>query len=166
MSPGTTRKRAQLERLAQEISAKIPNSWLYPQYARVQGFHGIGPIMLVGERPSTGVFPSRADTLLYRALDGCRASEIHLTDVIKSRGTVGEPYPPDMGPHKRFFLKELDIVRPRTIIAMGQKVHDLLQFTLADQGIQVSRVLHYSYLRRRPDKYRGFVEQLRAAMRA
>jgi uracil-DNA glycosylase len=71
-----------------------------------------------------------------------------LTDVIKSRGKVGEPYPNDIGPHKEVFDEEIDIVRPHCIIAFGQKAFDLLQFTLGGSDIRVYRVRHYAYASR------------------
>ncbi len=112
--------------------------------AEVQGFLGTGPIMFVAERPSTGNFGGVADRLLYRVLEGLGAADAHLTDVIKSRGLVRAPYPEDIGPHRRIFDKEIEIIRPKRIIAFGQKVHDLLQFSLAGSGIKIVQVWHYS----------------------
>jgi len=43
-------------------------------------------------------------------------------------------------------------------------VHDLLQFTLAESGIPVRRVWHYSYARRGPDKAAEFDRQLAKAV--
>jgi hypothetical protein len=101
-----------LQALREEILATIPTPWLYPEVGNVQGFMGVGSVMFVAERPSTGSFPSRADRLLYGLLEKYGMEEIHLTDVIKSRGRVRAPCP-DMTLHRRVFDREIEIVQPR-----------------------------------------------------
>jgi uracil-DNA glycosylase len=157
-------KRRELDRLEQEIKEKFPTAWLYPKLGKVQGFSGAGPLMFVGERPSTGTFPSPSDRRFYRILEELGVEDSHLTDIIKARGRVNDPYPKDMSLHKRFFMRELRIVRPKKVIAFGQKVYDLLQFSLADDGIKVRRVWHYTYLRRVPSKTALYKRQLRKAI--
>lgn len=159
-------KRKQLEQLAVEVRDTIPDHWFFPSRGTVQGFMGTGPVMVVGERPSTGNFGGPADHLLYQVLEEFGAAESHLTDVIKSRGKVGEPYPDDMSAHRRIFDREIEIVRPGRIIAFGQKVYDLLQFSLAGSGIKITQVWHYSYTRRGQDKVAGFQDQMRRALGA
>lgn len=56
-------KTRQLELLRAEIKATIPNPWLFPTQDRVMGFVGTGPVMFIGERPSTGNFGGPADDL-------------------------------------------------------------------------------------------------------
>jgi uracil-DNA glycosylase len=87
-----------------------------------------------------------------------------LTDLIKSRGKVGEAYPADMGPHRRIFDRELEIIQPTVIITFGAKVYDLLQFSLAGRGITIRRVWHYAYARRGADKAKAFEKQIRNAL--
>jgi uracil-DNA glycosylase len=157
------RKQPQLERLAEEISARIPNAWLYPQRGTVQGFLGAGRVMFIGDQPSTGVFGSAQDLLLYRLLKKYDLADCHLTDLVKTRGKTGEPYPA-MAIHRRFLDMELDIVRPTRIVAFGQKIHDMLQFSLAGSGIKITPIWHYTYLRRRPDAVAVFETQLREAI--
>ncbi|OFX10250.1 MAG: hypothetical protein A2516_08465 [Alphaproteobacteria bacterium RIFOXYD12_FULL_60_8] len=163
-------QRRQLERLKLEIEATIPNPWFFPTGDifnnklpgnGVQGFLGTGPLMVVGERPSTGKFSGPTDFLLYRVLAKFGAANCHLTDVIKSRGKVNEPYPDKIGPHRRVFDKELEIVKPHKIIALGQKVHDLLLFSLAGSGIKITQVWHYAYAGRW-----GKIDEFEAKMRA
>jgi uracil-DNA glycosylase len=157
-------KRTALEKLAQDIERMIPNHWLFPTRGKVQGFFGTGLIMFVGERPSTGNFGGGADLLLYRTLERLGAADSHLTDVIKSRGKVGEPYPEDMGPQRRIFDLEMEIIQPRKIITFGQKVHDLLQFFLAGSGVKIIQVWHYAYTRRGKAKIAEFERQMRQAI--
>lgn len=160
----TTQKREFLEALGSEIVRTIPNAWLFPHRGPVFGFLGTAPVMLVAERPSTGRFESSADKLLYSLLNKLGVPDAHLTDVIKSRGKVGDPYPSDISEHRRIFDRELDIIQPRLIVAFGQKVYDLLQFTLAGGSATIRTVWHYSYTRRGADKPGAFEEQLRKAL--
>jgi len=152
-----------LEKLRGEIHATIADPWVFPEHGHVKGFLGTGPVMLVAERPSTGRVggPPR---LLYSLLEKFNAGAAHVTDIIKSRGTVGEAYPADMGPHRRIFDRELKIVQPTLIVTFGTKVYDLLQFTLAGSGITIRLVWHYSYARRGADKAIAFEKQLRDAL--
>jgi uracil-DNA glycosylase len=155
-----TDQRRRLEQLAQEINETISNSWLFPERGKVQGFLGTAPIMVVGERPSTGKFEDSSAVLLYDLLEMHGAANAHLTDVIKSRGKVGESYPEDMAPHRHVFEQEIEIIRPRLVVAFGQKVYDLLQFFLAGSGIKITKVWHYAYTRRGADKVAGFKQQM------
>lgn len=152
-----------LEKLRDEILGSIADAWLFPEHGNVKGFAGTGPVMLVAERPSTGRVggPPR---LLYSLLEKYSAGAAHLTDIIKSRGKVGEPYPADMGPHRRIFDRELEIVQPTLIVTFGQKVYDLLQFSLAGSGVTIRPVWHYAYARRGADKAIAFEKQISNAL--
>ncbi len=152
-----------LEELRDEVHASVADPWLFPEQGHVKGFLGTGPVMLVAERPSTA--PAAGyPRLLYSLLEKYNACTAHLTDIIKSRGKVGEAYPANMGPHRRIFDRELEIVQPTLIVTFGQKVYDLLQFTLAGSGITIRLVWHYSYARRGADKAITFEKQLRDAL--
>jgi uracil-DNA glycosylase len=135
--------------------------WLYPPLGKVRGFLGSGPIMFVGERPSTGHFPSKRDLILYRLLEKNKVFGSHLTDIIKCRGKVEAPYPEDLKPDRECFEKELYIIKPKMIVAFGNKVHDLLQFYLAGRGIKLLRIPHYAVSRWGMKRKRGFEKQLR-----
>lgn len=144
-----TVKRRQLEALRDEIMSRLPAAWLFPSVGSVQGFLGAGPVMFVAERPSTaGEFSGPGKSLLYPILEETGAANGHLTDVIKTRGRVDDPYPDDIATHRHFFDREIEIVCPRVIVAFGQKVYDLLQFSLAGRGIKIRPVWHYSYAAR------------------
>ena len=156
----------QLEKIQEEILSTIPDPWLFPPIGKVKGFMGTGHVMFVAERPSMGHFSSPSDCLLYNLLEKYGVADSHLTDVIKSRGRVGEPYPKNISSHRRIFDCEIEIVRPRLIVAFGQKVYDLLQFTLAESGIAIRQVWHYSYTRRGNDKPSAFECQIREALKS
>ena len=157
-------KSDQLISLQAEITATFTNPWLFPAIEPVQGFLGAGQIMFVGERPSTGKFNGPSARLLYSLLEKYGVSDAHLTDVIKTRGKAGEPYPEDMALHRRIFDREVEIVEPNLIIAFGPKVYDLLQFSLAGSGIKIRTVWHYSYTRRGNNKQDAFDEQVKNAL--
>ncbi|MEK7656119.1 MAG: uracil-DNA glycosylase family protein [Elusimicrobiota bacterium] len=158
-------KLKQLEALCDQIHSSIEKPWLFPTRGAVQGFLGTGSVMFVGERPSTGNFGGPSDSLLYSLLEKHGVADAHLTDVIKTRGKVGEPYP-DMYGHREVFDRELDILKPRMIIAFGQKVHDLLRFCLAEKRTPIRTIWHYSYTRRGSDKVPRFEEQLKRALQS
>jgi uracil-DNA glycosylase len=138
-----------LEALRDEIISRLPAASLFPSIGKVRGFLGTSPVMFVAERPSTaGEFSGPGKSLLYPVLEETGCGNAHLTDLIKTRGRVAEPYPEDIATHRDFFDREIEIVCPRLIVAFGQKVYDLLQFALAGRGIKVHQVWHYSYAAR------------------
>ena len=153
-----------LEALRAEILSSVPDPWLFPARGLVKGFLGTGPVVLAAERPSTGNFGGPSDHLLYSLLDKYGVAEAHLTDVIKSRGRVGDPYPKNISAHRKIFDREIEIVKPQLVVAFGQKVYVLLQFYLAGSGISVRAIWHYSYTRRGADKAAGFETQLGQAL--
>jgi len=156
-------KRRKLEALRKEILSTIPNAWLFPTKGKVQGFMGTSPVVFVAERPATGSFRGPGDRL-YALLEKSGAANSHLTDVIKSRGKVGQPYPEDISPHRQIFDREMKIVRPHLIVAFGQKVYDLLQFSLAGSGVKIRQVWHYSYAARWHGRGAAFEKQIQEAL--
>lgn len=152
-----------LNKLRDDILSSIADPWVFPEHGKVRGFLGPGPLMLVAERPSTGPVGGYP-RFLYSLLDKYNATEAHLTDLIKSRGKVGEPYPADMAPHRRIFERELEIIEPTVIITFGKKVYDLLQFALADRRIAIRQVWHYAYARRGAEKAVAFENQMKHAL--
>ena len=156
-------KTRKLEALRKEILSTIPDAWLFPTEGKVQGFMGTSPVVFVAERPATGFFRGPVG-LLYSLLEKSGAANSHLTDVIKSRGKVGQPYPEDISPHRQIFDREIEIVRPHLIVAFGQKVYDLLQFSLAGSGVKIRQVWHYSYAGRWPGKRAAFEKQVQKAL--
>jgi uracil-DNA glycosylase len=157
-------KRQKLEALRDEI-LRLPEAWLFPPEGSVQGFMGTSPVMFVAERPSTAKeFSGPGKSFLYPLLEETDNGNGHLTDVIKTRGKVGQSYPEEIAPHRDFFDREIEILQPRLIVAFGQKVYDLLQFALASQGIKIRQVWHYAYAARWPRKRAAFKRQLREAL--
>ena len=154
----------QLEILRAEIETTFTDAWLFPTRGLVQGFLGNGPVMFVAERPSTASFNNKPAILLYSLLEKHGVSDAHLTDVIKTRGKGGQPYPEDMAPHRHIFDREVEIVKPSIMIALGQKVYDLLQFSFAGSGIKVKPVWHFSATRYGSAKADTFDQQIKEAL--
>ena len=50
--------------------------------------------------------------------------------------------------HKQWFDREVEIVQPRSIIAIGRKAFDLIQFGAARQATEINWVYHYAFARR------------------
>jgi len=146
MTTDSTKAR-QLEMLSDSIMSDITRAWLFPTRGNVQGFMGAGEVMFVGERPSMGTDKSRPFRVLYRLLEEHAVTDAHLTDIIKARGKVGASYPADIGRHRMVFDRELAIIKPRLVVAFGQRVYWVLQFALAGTGIPVRQTWHYAYLR-------------------
>lgn len=140
-------KRQKLEELRKEIVRRWPRAFLFPARDGVQGFLGASSVMFVAERPSTAKeeLSGSAKSLLYPFLEEIGAGDGHLTDAIKTPAKVGEPDPEDIAHHWRFLDREIEIVRPRLIVAFGQRVYHWLQFPAAVRGIEIQRVRHYSH---------------------
>jgi uracil-DNA glycosylase family 4 len=158
-------KSEELKVLRAEIEEKVEHPWFFPQEGRVNGFLGTDPIFLVGERPATGKSLNSSGKFLYRLLEKYNAYNIHITDVIKSSGKVRDPYPSDISFHKSIFEREIEIISPTLMIALGQTVYNLLLFSFANSGIEIKRIWHFSYTRYGKDKEFRFENQLRESLK-
>lgn len=167
-------KAQQLEALYKEIIAD-KNKWTFPRLGKVQGFLGTGPVMVVAARPSMARFDAArvgagrdAVTLLYRALakNAVFGHNAHVTDYIKTRARGGAAWPEDLQAEARLFERELDIVQPRWLIALGEEVFLTLRHPAAVRGIPLGAVWHYAYARRfrKPAQFmRQMAEALKSA---
>lgn len=147
-------KTKQLKALYAEILA-AENSWTFPSHRGVQGFMGTGPVMIVAERPSMAKFdPARVNagrdavSLLYDALRRYGGTEAHVTDYIKTRARGGAAWAEDLQAEACLFERELDIVGPTRLIALGERVFLTQRHSAAVRGIPLHQVLHYAYARR------------------
>ena len=130
------RRRAQLAALCDEIVAcrRCPIG-----YTRTQAVPGVGnpcsPLVIVGEGPGENEdrqgepFVGRAGELLNRMLAaiGLARSDVYITNTIKSRATIEEggrifnraPTPDEMANCREYLDRELQIIQPRIILALG-----------------------------------------------
>ena len=122
--------------------------WFFPPFDGVEGWRGTQRIMFVGLNPSTGRFGTDADRLLYAQLKGKGFARAHLTDVIKERA-IGrdvdkiERDAARMERYRRYLREEIDIIRPRLIVAMGHRAYLILRDWLGSEA-PVRRIPHYS----------------------
>jgi uracil-DNA glycosylase len=130
-------KQSGLKQMAQEIDTNEA-WWRFPTESKigVGGFMGDGQIFIVGEQPSFSDWDEDHEhrRALYDLLASLEAGSCHLTDLYKRRGSVGEfrngPLPEDFDEHLDFFLRELELLEPTLLLAMGGKTHDLLTESL------------------------------------
>jgi hypothetical protein len=129
--------------------------WTFPRGTQsegpIMGFFGVRPLIVIGDQPSTSDwlegFGSR--TLFYRTLVKLGVPDAHLTDVIKRRGTSGESckkLPADFSVHLDLLGREIDIIQPCRIVALGKCAEKLLLDNLpAELGEMVRLAWHFSY---------------------
>ncbi|KXA95345.1 hypothetical protein AKJ36_00950 [candidate division MSBL1 archaeon SCGC-AAA259I07] len=126
-------------------------AWFFPDRHGVSGFNGDDKIFFVGERPSTGEW-DKANELFYKLLKEYNFENAHLTDVIKCRKEVGEEVTrEEIGNCVEHFRKELEVVNPKTIVSLGDKVHSILKVllpVLGEQNILLLKIWHYTYPQR------------------
>ena len=159
-------KREQLLELEAVIRDRIRPCWLFPTEDVVQGFLGTGPICIVGIRPSTNRWdinnPVRRG--FYDLLARIGAANAHLTDIYKRPGHSEETEvesEKDFQEHLLFFQKEIEILCPTRIIAMGVEARNRLRWHTPEHEPIVRMVRHFS----RPIRY-GKVSQYEPKLRA
>jgi hypothetical protein len=152
------------------------NEFLSPAAPRPKGiskyvpfrYSGNPRIMIIALRPSTEDFPSNADMLLAEALIENRLASpvfevdrhafvyyegIFLTDVIKCRGLAGDKITNVPDCCKDYLRRELELVHPERIVAMGEQARGILWDIRTDIGFgssfrtleDIPSVWHYAY---------------------
>ena len=129
-------KRRMLARLRERIVRDVclndwRDIWFFPRRDGVEGWRGTQRIMFIGLNPSTGRFASKYDRYFYAQLKRQRFGHAHLTDAIKERAVADKVKTirsdaPRMERYRRYLLKEIEIIRPRRIVALGRTAHDIL----------------------------------------
>lgn len=149
----TDEKTQKLRQLAEEADAQ-KDWWLFPSEPLVKGFMGSGSFFIVGDQPSTDPWlvdhPHRR--AYYDLLVDEGVGEAHLTDLYKRRGPAGElkgEPPADFQEHLQFFLKEVDLLQPTTILAMGNDAYNLLHRHTPKLFKRCFRVWHFGTVRHR-----------------
>jgi hypothetical protein len=144
------RNKKALSKLEDEIRY-IQNSWIFPVQDSIQGFLGTDPIFIVGDQPSKSLWgpehPSRK--AFYETLQKAGAGNAHLTDLYKKRGECSElrnGLPRDFGVHIKIFRKEIEILQPTRIVALGYLAERLLFTYVPEHRHQTTRMWHFSYV--------------------
>jgi len=159
-------KRDALRELADEISSR-EGWWLFPSEGSIQGFMGRGPVFIVGDQPSLSEWPPEhpCRRVFYDTLKKVGLTNAHLTDLYKKRGlpsALANGLPPDFTEHLNLFRNEMEILKPKLIVALGELVQRLLIQNLTEWDIAIPRIWHFSYVARtgRESKYEAHIREI------
>jgi hypothetical protein len=124
--------------------------WTFPPQAPIMGFFGVRPLIVIGDQPSTNPWPRyhASRRLLYETLIKLGVPDAHLTDVIKKRGKGSESckgLPSDFSVRLALLRREIDIIQPCRIVALGDCAEQLLRDHLRDLKDKVRRANHFAW---------------------
>jgi uracil-DNA glycosylase len=148
------KKREALFNLAKEIGANS-DCWLFPTEKEVRGFLGTDSIVIVGDQPSKSPWdeshPHRR--IYYDTLKKVGASNVHLTDLYKRRGEpsslknlLPHQFPKDFPEHLKFFRREIEILKPTRVVALGMLAYKLLRVYVPELNQDLGQMWHFSYV--------------------
>ena len=145
----TEKKKALLE-LAETIRSN-ENWWLFPSQDPIQGFMGTDSIFIVGDQPSKDKWgpehPNRK--IFYETLQKIALPNVHLTDLYKKRGDCSAlkwKLPEDFSDHLNLFRREIEILKPTLIVALGELAQRLLIQNLTEWKPAIPRIWHFSHV--------------------
>jgi hypothetical protein len=166
-STNDSSKRNQLLEMALVIDSH-PNWWRFPTETVVEGFLGTDPIFIVGDQPSTSKWDvnNRNRRGFYDTLVKIGAANAHLTDLYKRRGSAGElrtKIPEDLQDHVKFFRKEVELLNPTRVLALGDLAYQFLALLTPELIPKLKRAWHFSYAVRY-GKLSEYESQLRDAI--
>jgi uracil-DNA glycosylase len=120
--------------------------WFFEGNDEVAGYLGTEPVMFVGQRPSTGKGGTARVALggFYGLLVDYGFAKAHVTDLVKERMKVGTPSDDQVKWNWPFLREELDIIRPKVVVALGGWVHETLEQRIP-YLLPIERMTHYSY---------------------
>lgn len=149
-TPSTSEKHAALHELAESIRSHH-DWWLFPTQDPIQGFMGTGSIFIVGDQPSKSEWPPEHPNrrAFYGHLEKIGLPNAHLTDLYKRRGecsSLRAGLPDDFHDHVRLFRREIEILQPTRIVALGHLAYRLLKQHLAEWQPALRRIWHFSYV--------------------
>ena len=152
MKPANHSQRNALIELANEIRDH-QDWWQFPTEHPIQGFLGTSSIVIVGDQPSTSLWPESHPNrrAFYNTLRKAEASDAHLTDLYKKRGLASElrdGLPRDFANHLSFFRRELEILKPTRVVAVGWLAFDLLFHHVTEIRPILGKMWHFSYVTR------------------
>jgi hypothetical protein len=164
-------KRSALRDHQHEVEALDPKSWFFiPGHdGQVLGYLGTGEIAVVGKRPSTAVHFAGQAAQSFEILVKYDLSNAHITDAIKTGGTISDPDPDEaaMRRHKELFLKEIRPLRLKAIIVMGHPGSRLRTFEIIQSfecGVPLYPIRHYSWMRWNRRNRTAWERELRAIL--
>ncbi len=146
----TREKETALKELAEKICTH-KDWWLFPSQGSVKGFMGTDPIFIIGDQPSTDQWPPEHPNrkVFYETLQKAGLANAHLTDLYKKRGlsnSLKQGLPKDFHNHLNLLRKEIEILQPKLIVALGQLAQRLLIKNLTAWQPAIPRIWHFSYV--------------------
>ena len=125
--------------------------WRFPEQGVVRGFLGTDPTFIVGDQPSTSPWdefhPNRR--AFYGLLAEIGAGSVHITDLYKRRGRSGalrKGLPADFQEHLAFFRREVTILHPTRVVALGHHAFQLLHEHVPELRPILRRMWHFAYV--------------------
>ena len=148
----SNRREFALHKLKGEICSHT-DFWVFPGQDSIKGFMGTDPIFIVGDQPSTDEWPPEHPhrKVFYETLQKVGLANAHLTDLYKKRGLSNalakeKELPRDFGKHLSLSRKEIEILQPKIIVALGALAQRLLIQKLQDWRPAIPRIWHFSYV--------------------
>jgi uracil-DNA glycosylase len=157
---------AELKREMEEDPLLGDDLFFFPTHEEVQGYWGTDPVWFVGQKPSKGGsgFPDRAVTLLYETLVNYEFENAHITDITKERGYVPSDWKKirvkEVERMRPYFRREIELLCPSVLVAMGQYVYNALKYMEATDGTRLEYIPHYSWAIRTDENRARFVEDV------
>jgi hypothetical protein len=153
---------------------RFPDAWTFPaEEGGASGFAGLAPIFVIAEQPSRSKWPpgDKGRRLLYDSLVEFGVGDVHLTDIVKTRGKPHEwkEWPDErLQPHIDFLRRELDELKPQRMILLGEEARQLFSRHFPGKAL-AAPVPHFGYLQWVPaedrERWRDtFRNQLRKAL--
>ncbi|MPY87191.1 MAG: uracil-DNA glycosylase [Luteitalea sp.] len=144
----------------------------------------IADLMFVGEAPGyeedvQGIpFVGRAGQLLTKIIEamGMRREDVYIANVIKCRPPENRnPEADEVGTCEPFLFRQIDVIQPKVIVALGTFAAQCLLKTSAPisklrgrvfpyRGAKLVPTFHPAYLLRSPDKKRDCWEDMKGVM--
>lgn len=160
-------KRNQLLEMALVIDSH-PDWFRFPTEKVVEGFLGTDLIFIVGDQPSTSKWnvDNRNRRGFYDTLTKVGLANAHLTDLYKRRGSSSElksRIPSDLSEHVKFFRKEIELLNPTLVLALGELAYQFLALFTPELKSMLKQVWHFSYAVRY-GKLLEYEAQLRVAI--
>jgi hypothetical protein len=125
--------------------------WRFPAEGPVQGFMGASSVFIVGDQPSTSPweYSNRNRRVFYDLLPRVGAADAHITDLYKKRGKSGalkKQIPADFMEHVALFRREVELLRPARVIALGHHSYQLLRTHVPEIGPVLHLMWHFAYV--------------------
>jgi len=90
-------------------------------------------------------FPTKKVKLFYKLIEKYGFKDAHITDLVKCRRKAKEPMDKMIQNCLHFLEQEIEILKPKLIVAVGKKVKRILEKKFANKEIEIVYITHYAY---------------------